>query len=636
MKTFTFLKKNFQYSASLLFLLATIAAGELNAQSNQPIGCNGQFFISHGSQGTATSTTSLQKLTFSGSTITSSPFNANPTGIGFNSLGLNPVDGYMYGLRYPVSGDRVRLVRIGNGTPNNVVDLGEVSNGGGNLNNGEQSYAGCFDAAGNFYFFTENHELFRISGNNFPATSLTATYLGTSSPGGTGTNFFVDIAIDPVTGTMYGVTYNRRLHTINTANANATFIGTHAGTQYIAALFFDEVGNLFGYRQDGTFQKIDKATAALQQVGTAPSYTYADGCSCSFGRVFHDLDAPNAICPTAQNKNPEFDIIVSVTNQTSSQQTGLTYELEIPGNRFSFIETPAVIAQRLFDAGLIPANNPALITISSANTGTDNKIVVTSFRTGGVNTTIDFTLKLKLVTLGGTYNPVPLQSKISGLSAILGLEDLSNDPGTAAPDDPALVDFCGGITLPVRLLNFSGAFQNNATALNWQVDNQDKFSHYEIERSSNGSNYTNVASKSALPGSGKLTYQHSDDLSGADATGNIFYYRLKMVDLDGRYSYSNVVLIRRDQKAVAGLLISPNPVVNANMLTIRLSVSGNSAAQVKIFDLSGRIMHQQQNMLTEGTNSISVNDLSRLQPGTYMVQVVIGGEVLNSKFTIVR
>ncbi len=631
MRNFTFIKKRLLYVAAFV-----IVAAEAKAQSNQPIGCNGQFFISYGSDGTATSTTSVQKLSFSGSTINGSAFSLNPTGIGFNSIGLNPVDGYMYGLRYPASGARVRLVRIGSGTPNNVVDLGQVSNGGGNLGNGEQSYAGCFDAAGNFYFFTENHELYRITGNNYPATNLTAVYIGTSVPGGTGTNFFVDIAIDPVTGTMYGVTFNRRLLSINTTNASATFIGTHAGTQYIAALFFDEVGNLFGYRQDGTFQKIDKGSAALQQVGTAPSYTYADGCSCSFGRVFHDLDAPNAICPTAQNKNPEFDITVSATNQTSSQQTGLTYELEIPGNRFSFIETPAVIAQRLFDAGLIPANNPALVTISSASTGTDNKIVVTSFRTGAVNTTVNFTLKLKLVTLGGTYNPVPLQSKITGLPAILGSEDISNDPGTAAPDDPALVDFCGGITLPVRLLNFSGAFQNSAAVLNWQVDNQDKFSHYEIERSTNGSNYTNVASKLALPGSGKLTYQQIDDLSGPDAIGNVFYYRLKMVDLDGRYSYSNVVMIRRDQKAVSGLLLSPNPVVNTNTLTIRLSANNNSTAQVKIVDLSGRILHQQQNILVDGINSITVNEMSRLQAGTYFVQVLIGEEVLNSKFTIVR
>lgn len=631
MKKFIFLKK------AIVFVIPLFIAFAGKSQ-NAPIGCNGQFFVTHGDNNDANSTTSVKKLSFSGLTITPNVFAVDPTSVGFNAIGINPLDGYMYGLRYPTTNNRVRLVRVGSGTPNNIVDLGEVSNGGGNLADEDIAYAGCFDAAGVFYFITDNNEMFKITGNNYPATSTTVTYIGAPSGGGSGSNFFVDIAINPVTGTMYGVTLNQRLHTINTTTGATTFIGTHTGSDYIASMFFDELGNLFGYRQDGSFFLIDKTNAGLTAAGSGPAYTYADGCSCSFGRVFHDLSSQKGICPTVGNPNPEWDITVATTNQTSSQKTGLTYTLEIPSNRFSIIETPAVIAARLFTAGLIPANNPALVTISTVSpaTGTiKNKIVVTSFQTGGVNSTVSFTLKLKLVTIGGTYSPVPLQSTISGLPAIIGSSDLSNDPTTVTPDDPTLVSFCPNITLPTKLLSFNGAYKNNATQLYWTAENQTNFSFYEVERSNNGADFEGITIKAPQQsGAAKEYYQHTDDLSGT--TGNIFYYRLKMVDLDGQYKYSNIIMIRKDQKAIHGITISPNPVISSDNATVRMTATSNGNIELKIIDMSGRVMMQQQTRVTEGNNSITLNNLDKLQSGIYLLQMSNGDEVNTVKFTLVR
>lgn len=633
MKKFTFLKKAFAFAIPLLFAVTA-------KSQNAPIGCSGQFFVTHGTTGTATSATSVEKLSFSGLTITANSFATNPDLIGFNAIGINPLDGYMYGLRYPTSGNRPRLVRVGSGTPNNIVDLGEVSNGGGNLADGDIGYAGCFDGAGTYYFITDANEMFKITGNNYPATSITTTYIGTSNGGGSGTNFFVDIAVNPVSpNIMYGVTYNNRLCTLNTTTGAATFIATHTGSDYIASLFFDEVGNLFGYRQDGKFFLIDKATAALTAAGNGTAYTYADGCSCSFGRVFHDLTSQKGICPTINNPSPEWDITVGVTNQTSSQQSGLTYTLQIPSDRFSIIETPAVIAARLFTAGLIPANDPSLVTLSTvspATGATKNKIVVTSFRTGGVNTTINFTLKLKLVVIYGSYDPVPLQSNITGLPAIIGSNDLSNDPTTVTPDDPTLVSFCPNITLPTKLLSFTGVYKNNASQLYWSAENQTNFSFYVLQRSENGTDFTDVTLKAAQQtGGAREQFQYTDDLAGT--TGGTFYYRLKMVDIDGQFKYSNIIQIRKNQKAIDGISISPNPIVNTDNVTVRITATSSKNVDLKVVDLSGRVMLHQQARVTEGTNSISLYNLEKLQAGIYLLQMSDEDNMVNTiKFAIAR
>ncbi|MFZ1534406.1 MAG: T9SS type A sorting domain-containing protein, partial [Chitinophagaceae bacterium] len=312
--------------------------------------------------------------------------------------------------------------------------------------------------------------------------------------------------------------------------------------------------------------------------------------------------------------------------------------LEIPSNRFSIIETPAVIANRLFTAGLIPANNPSLVTISTvapAAGSVKNKIVVSSFQTGGVNSTISFTLKLKLVTLYGAYAPVPLQSSITGLPAIIGSSDLSNDPTTATPDDPTLVNFCPLITLPAKLISFTGVYKNNTSLLYWVAENQVNLSHYEVERSENGTDFSRLTIKAPQQSStSREQYQYTDDIAGSTAA--TLYYRLKIVDTDGQYKYSNIILIRRETKAIDGISISPNPVINADNVTVRITANATKNVDWKVMDMAGRVMLQQQTRVTEGNNSITLNNLNRLQAGIYLLQMMDGSDLNTIKFVITR
>lgn len=628
--------KKFTFCQSFIAIAATLFSILPSQAQNAPIGCNGQFFISHGTAGTSTSTTSLDKLTFSGSTITSAAYATSPTGIGFNAIGLNPVDGYMYGLRYPASGARVRLVKIGNGTPNNVTDLGLLTSA--DLATGDVSYAGCFDAAGKYYFITDAAELFTITGLNSPTAVLSAVKVGNISPASSG--MFVDIAIDPIDGQMYGVSLNQVVYKINKATGAITTVGTHAGTQYIAALFFDEVGSLFGYRQDGTFQKIDKTNASLTQVGTAPTYTYADGCSCSFGRVYHDLDFTanpgNQICPTVIAPNPTFPLVVTVTNQTPAQQTGLTYTLNISDadRRLRFTESAATIKANLVSAGLATAASTVTLTTVAPAIGTNyNKVVVTGFQTGAAASALSFTLQVQLYTLGGSYPVIPLQSEITGLAAAFGPNDLSNDPTTVSPDDPTVINFCPNITLPVKLVSFTGAFKNNATNLNWISENQTNLAYFDVERSTNGADFTSLTWKNATGGNtGRQLYSYNDDLTFAG--GSTFYYRLKMVDVDGSFKYSNVIMIRKSDNMSDQLSITPNPVKNAANATVRISATVSAKAELSVVDMAGRTVLSQQEQLTEGLNSITLNNLNHLQAGMYLLKVNNGETVTSTKFYV--
>ncbi len=603
---------HFRFSL-LLFTAFALSANKLNAQ---PIGCNGQFFISHGSAATSTSTTSVKKLAFSSGTISANAFSTDPTGIGFNAIGLNPVDGYMYGLRYPASGAKARLVRVGSTTPGNVVDLGAISSA--DLSNGDVIYAGCFDSDGSYYFISDNDEFFKITGLNSPTVVLTASKISNVSPNG----FFVDIAIDPTDGQMYGVSFNRVVYKVNKSTGALTSLGTHAGTDYIAALFFDEIGTLYGYRQDGTFQQINKTNATLTQVGTAPSYTYADGCSCSFGRVFHDLDFTanpgNQICPTLANPSPSFPLVVSVTNQSSSQKTGLTYTLNIsdPAKRFRFTESTAAIKANLVTAGLATAGSTVTLTAESPASGTNyNKLVVTGFQTGGVNQTLSFTLQVQLYTTGGTYISVPLQSEITGLPAVIGSSDLSNDPTTVAPDDPTTITFCPNITLPVDFQSFAAVRKGSQVELKWATSTEQNNKGFYAERKvGNSDAWETLGFVSSLAAGGNSSDILNYSFVDFNETKSISQYRIRQVDIDSRSKYSEVRSVRGlDQKGT--IIVYPNPTNDGKVNVV--FEDKNVIREIALIDMSGKVVKQMKNI----TNNNIVID--NLLSGMYTLRVFI-------------
>lgn len=188
--------------------------------------------------------------------------------------------------------------------------------------------------------------------------------------------------------------------------------------------------------------------------------------------------------------------------------------------------------------------------------------------------------------------------------------------------------------LPVKLISFSGTLKSNKTFLNWVAENQSGFAAYEVERSADGATYASIGVKERQ-GSGleRQQYQFTDDLT--IQTGDVFFYRLKMLDIDGRFSYSNIIMVRRSGEKIS-LSFSPNPVPAGAPATIRFDAPAKGTAEIKVLDVAGRVLLRQQCTVYEGTNSVSVNNLSRLQPGTYLLQLSNGDVTEVTKFSLAR
>lgn len=249
-------------------------------------------------------------------------------------------------------------------------------------------------------------------------------------------------------------------------------------------------------------------------------------------------------------------------------------------------------------------------------------------------------------TVNGTAFDLPGNLYISSADGLyfINQNTVNNGAGTV---NATLVHAIQGLTdlgsnfwplnssLPVDLLSFGGTYSNQSTKLNWVAENVQNFKQFEVERSTDGKDFVTIGTKSPQGnGASKEQYLFTDDLS--QAAGSVFYYRLKMVDVNGSFKYSNVILVRKGEQALRSLVVSPNPLTKGSVATVRYTAAARSNIDLSVLDLSGKLLLRQQNSIFEGTNSITINNAERLLPGTYILQVKDNGANMTTKFSILR
>lgn len=159
--------------------------------------------------------------------------------------------------------------------------------------------------------------------------------------------------------------------------------------------------------------------------------------------------------------------------------------------------------------------------------------------------------------------------------------------------------------LPLRLLSFNAAKNENGTAkIWWSVNDDEDIKSYVVEKSLNAKDFTSVATVNA---SGKNTYELNDNVELKATT----YYRVKFLTKNGSITYSNIVAVT--PRKSTGLAVFPNPATN-NLIISYKTVA--KEANVSITNLQGK--NVSSIAIKSGTTQTSI-DISSLNSGTYVV-----------------
>jgi hypothetical protein len=187
--------------------------------------------------------------------------------------------------------------------------------------------------------------------------------------------------------------------------------------------------------------------------------------------------------------------------------------------------------------------------------------------------------------------------------------------------------------LPVSLISFAATKSNNKAHLSWSTSSEKGSSHFIVERSIDASAFTEIAYvKSKGSSYARIDYSATD--LHPDLT-RINYYRLKQVDNDGRYEYSDLKSIRWNDQADAdggdGLSVYPNPAADKIVLTSKNKLHG--AYDIRIYTMEGSQVKNIPSMETTGGEAEIM--LSGLQHGMYFIQATgMDGRSLTAKFLV--
>ncbi len=171
----------------------------------------------------------------------------------------------------------------------------------------------------------------------------------------------------------------------------------------------------------------------------------------------------------------------------------------------------------------------------------------------------------------------------------------------------------GFVVLPVHFNSFTGENQGTTNNLTWIVDQESNLSRYEVQRSTDGFNYQTI--KQVTPGNRQTqtTYTAADFIGNSPAPN--YYYRIRSVNLDGTYMYSEIVLIKISSKGKYEVLGNPF----RSSLTVRYTVAQTGKLQLNLLDIQGRFIRKEELIASAGTGTFTINSLSGIPAGMYLL-----------------
>jgi hypothetical protein len=264
--------------------------------------------------------------------------------------------------------------------------------------------------------------------------------------------------------------------------------------------------------------------------------------------------------------------------------------------------------------------------VGTAITDGNGKYLITNIKPG-----TGFTVTFSNLPAGSSFTTQT--SNVSTTDATLGSDANTTTGVTAAFDLTAgqyLPHVDAGLInvqlLPTKIASFTASPKGSEVVLNWDVTEQINVSSYEIEHSLNGQNFNTKVATVIANSNATALYQtlHTSPSNGLN------YYRIKIINKDGSYSYSEIRKVNFGLKAEVN--VYPNPANSYVNITVNGSLL-NKQATVIIVSATGAIVKQFTTAKLSQTETI---DIANLATGNYVVRIITNNEVINTAINVVK
>lgn len=268
------------------------------------------------------------------------------------------------------------------------------------------------------------------------------------------------------------------------------------------------------------------------------------------------------------------------------------------------------------------ASNPSHGTIDPGNAGASGIYYILDAAAPPVTSASLFDAVLRADGYGGHFTPPLLPTPGAIFPAVYTFTCPSNCPPNGVVFGPAVSSLSGGVVqftsalpLPITLSKFAASLQaDKSVAILWSTSLEINSDYFSVERSADAANWSSLGTVKAKGHSSiNVDYSYKDN-SPINPTG---YYRLKMVDIDGKFKYSKVVSVNFNEKAVP-LVVYSNPFKDQ----IRLKINVQSAAKLDmtLTDMLGRTFTHQSLNAQAGDNFVNITPTG-ITEGLYILNI---------------
>ncbi|MEM7103521.1 MAG: T9SS type A sorting domain-containing protein [Bacteroidota bacterium] len=185
-------------------------------------------------------------------------------------------------------------------------------------------------------------------------------------------------------------------------------------------------------------------------------------------------------------------------------------------------------------------------------------------------------------------------------------DNIGTDPSVAIDD----LELAGDVFLPIELVSFTARQVGMSNILNWEVAAETEYDHFEMERSGNGSAWESIGKVDPVNDLVYFEFVDSSPLPG------ISYYRLREVEVDESFEYSEIVSVTR-KKLEQIISIFPNPA--SQLVSIRKEGPPGSFS-INVYNLSGGLVKDKA-IVSGNQADLRIDDIS---PGLYLIEVSYG------------
>jgi hypothetical protein len=171
------------------------------------------------------------------------------------------------------------------------------------------------------------------------------------------------------------------------------------------------------------------------------------------------------------------------------------------------------------------------------------------------------------------------------------------------------------ITLPTQLVEFKGQKKDKTVLLNWTTVAEENVSHYELQRSTDGTKFETIALVFSIGGQ-RNEYNYTD----RRPYFGMNHYRLRIVDKDGQFRYSPVVTARFDEQLPGDVVVTPNPVVS-NTIRVRMTGLEKGTYHMELHNTAGQLLQSKTMKINQYDQTETMMRPANSPSGVYWLSV---------------